>query len=82
MRVFGETFSKKLQKTPPFSIKRRHPKTFPFLSMSCFQTLSKGFPDGFYVSVQAGLTTVSGEAAFQKSFERCPLAKKVTPEIL
>ncbi|QOF95259.1 hypothetical protein IFJ82_00550 [Novacetimonas hansenii] len=28
IKVFGEAFSKKLQKTPPFSIKRRHPKTF------------------------------------------------------
>ncbi|WP_218638230.1 hypothetical protein, partial [Novacetimonas hansenii] len=35
IKVFGEAFSKKLRKTPPFSIKRRHPKTFPV-----FQTLS------------------------------------------
>ncbi|MBY4641374.1 hypothetical protein K6L44_15560 [Gluconacetobacter entanii] len=27
-KVFGEAFFKKLRKTPPFSIKRRHPKTF------------------------------------------------------
>ncbi|WP_281650249.1 hypothetical protein [Novacetimonas hansenii] len=30
IKVFGESFSKKLQKTPPFSIERRHPKTFLF----------------------------------------------------
>ncbi|WP_143456103.1 hypothetical protein [Novacetimonas hansenii] len=30
IKVFGEAFSKKLQKTPPFSIERQHPKTFIF----------------------------------------------------
>ncbi|WP_218638189.1 hypothetical protein, partial [Novacetimonas hansenii] len=75
-------FPKSFRRRRLFRSKGGIQKLFLFLSMSCFQTLSKGFPDGFYVSVQAGLTTVSGEAAFQKSFERCPLAKKVTPEIL
>ncbi|MFT8635743.1 hypothetical protein, partial [Novacetimonas hansenii] len=42
IKVFGEAFSKKLQKTPPFSIERRHPKNFLFYPRVVFkQSLEK-----------------------------------------